>query len=201
MIRVAVVDRHPTVRAGLDAILGAQPDMVAVGGAAGGRELWPLLHRVRPAVVVLDADPLGGALELCLQMKAGLARPRVVLHASEVRTAAIVPARLAGADGIVDKAADARELLHAIRTAAGGESALPRITPRLQTDAAMRLAPQDRAIFAMRLAGTSAVDIAATMRLDAEALEARTAAILATLSRPELVVVGEHPAPVAAVQR
>jgi DNA-binding NarL/FixJ family response regulator len=87
-------------------------------------------------VVVLDAHPLGDALALCLQIKAGLARPRVVLFASEVRTAAIVPARLAGADGIVDKTADVRELLHAIRAAAGGESALPRITPRLQTDAA-----------------------------------------------------------------
>jgi DNA-binding NarL/FixJ family response regulator len=200
MIRVAVVDRHPTVRAGLDTILGAQPDMVAVGGAADGRELWPMLHRVRPAVVVLDADRLADALGLCLQMKAGLVRPRVVLFASQVRTAAIVPASLAGADGIVDKAADVRELLHAIRTVTSGDSALPRITPRLQTDAALRLAPQDRAIFAMRLAGTSAADIAATMRLDAEALEARTAAILATLAGPELVVVGEHPAPVAAVR-
>jgi DNA-binding NarL/FixJ family response regulator len=200
MIRVAVVDRHPTVRAGLDAILGAQPGMVAVGGAAGGRELWPLLHRARPAVVVLDAHPLGDALRLCLQIKAGLVRPRVVLHAPEVRTAAIVPARLAGADAIVDKTADVRELLHAIRTVAGGESALPRITPRLQTDAALRLAPQDRAIFAMRLAGTSAPDIAATVGLGTEALEARTAAILATLTEPEPRVVGEYAAPVAAVE-
>jgi DNA-binding NarL/FixJ family response regulator len=182
MTRVAIVDRHPTVRAGLDAIVTAQPDLLAAGCAADACELWPLLHRVRPDVVVLDGHPLGDALGHCLQMKAGLLRPRVVLFASDVRTGAIVPATLAGADGIVDKAAEVRELLHVIRTVAGGEPALPRITPRLQTDAAQRLAPQDRAIFAMRLAGTSAADIAATVRLAAHELDARIAAILATLS-------------------
>lgn len=142
MIRVAVVDRQPTVRAGLDAILAGQPDLVAVGGAGHARELWPLLRRVRPDLVVLDGPTLGEALALCLQLKAGLVRPHVVLFASAVRTGAIVPATLAGADGIVDKAADVRELLHVIRTVAGGERALPRITPRLQADAAQRLAPR-----------------------------------------------------------
>ena len=201
MIRVAVVDRQPTVRAGLDAILAGQPDLVAVGGAGHARELWPLLRRVRPDLVVLDGPTLGEALALCLQLKAGLVRPHVVLFASAVRTGAIVPATLAGADGIVDKAADVRELLHVIRTVAGGERALPRITPRLQADAAQRLAPQDRAIFAMRLAGTSAADIAATVRLAALELHARIAAILATLAGPARRVAGGDPAPLAAVQR
>ena len=201
MIRVAVVDRQPTVRAGLDAILAGQPDLVAVGGAGHARELWPLLRRVRPDLVVLDGPTLGEALALCLQLTAGLVRPHVVLFASAVRTGAIVPATLAGADGIVDKAADVRELLHVIRTVAGGERALPRITPRLQADAAQRLAPQDRAIFAMRLAGTSAADIAATVRLAVHELHARIAAILATLAGPARRVAGGDPAHVAAVQR
>jgi DNA-binding NarL/FixJ family response regulator len=119
MIRVAIVDRHPTVRAGLDAILGAQPDMVVVGGAA---------------------------------------------------------------DAIADKAGDVRELLQSIRTVARGEGALPRITPRLQTDAALRLEAEDHAIFAMRLAGTAPGDIAATIGLSAREVDVRSAAILAALA-------------------
>jgi DNA-binding NarL/FixJ family response regulator len=180
MIRVAVVDRQPAVRAGLDAIISAQPDLVAVGGAADARELWPLLHRARPDVVVLDASTGPEALALCLWVTSRLLGPRVVLFAIDVSSDAIVPAALAGADAL-DKAADVRELLHAIRTVAHGERALPRITPRLQKDAARRLAPRDHAIFAMRLAGTAPGDIAATIGLTAGELDARSTAILAAL--------------------
>jgi len=182
MIRVAIVDRHATVRAGLEAILGAQPDMVAVGAAAGARDLWPVLHRARPDVVVLDASPGPDALALCLQITSRLLGPRVVLFANDLSNDAVVPAALAGADAIADKAGDVRELLHAIRAVARGEDALPRITPRLQNDAALRLAPQDHAIFAMRLAGTAPGDIAATIGLTTRELDVRSAAILAALA-------------------
>jgi DNA-binding NarL/FixJ family response regulator len=185
MIRVAIVDRQPALRAGLDAIIGAQPDLVAVGGAADARELWPLLHRARPDVVVLDASPAPEALALCLQIKSRLLGPRVVLFATEVASEAIVPAALAGADAIADKATDVRELLHAIRAVARGEHALPRFTPTLQSRAAARLSLSDRAIFAMRLAGTPQSEIAATVGLSVHDLDARTTAILATLSSYE----------------
>jgi DNA-binding NarL/FixJ family response regulator len=182
MIRVAIVDRHPTVRAGLEAILGAQLDMVAVGGAADRRELWPLLHRARPDVVVLDASPGPEALALCLQITSRLLAPKVVLFASDVRHDRIVPAALAGADGIADKTGDVRELLQSIRAVARGEGALPRITPRLQNDAALRLEAHDHAIFAMRLAGTAPGDIAATIGVTAREVDVRSAAILAALA-------------------
>jgi DNA-binding NarL/FixJ family response regulator len=182
MIRVAVVDRQPTVRAGLDAIVAAQSDLVAVGGAADARELWPLLHRARPDVVVLDASPAPEALALCLQVKSRLLGPRVVLFGAAVTSEAIVPAALAGADAIADKAADVRDLLHAIRAVARGEHALPRFTPRLQAQAAARLSLGDRAIFAMRLAGTAQSEIAATVGMSVHDLGARTTAILAALS-------------------
>ena len=188
-IRVAIVDRHPTVRAGLDAIIAAQPDLVAVGSAADARELWPLLHQARPDVVVLDASPGADALALCLQIKSRLLGPRVVLFATEVTCAAIVPAALAGADALADKAGDVRELLHAIRAVARGEHALAHFTPRLQAQAAARLSLADRAIFAMRLAGTAQREIAATVGLSVHDLDARTTSILATLSN------GEEPAP------
>lgn len=200
MIRVAIVDRQPAVRAGLDAIVAAQPDLVAVGGAPDDRALWPLLHRARPDVVVLDASPAPEALALCLWVKSRLLAPRVVLFADAVTSDAIVPAAVAGADAIADKAADVRELLHAIRTVARGDSALPRFTPGLQAQAAARLSLADRAIFAMRLAGTDQSDIAATVGLSVDDLEARTVAILATLSAREAPS-ATAPAPARALPR
>jgi hypothetical protein len=44
--RVAILDPHPAVRAGLEAMLPA--DLVPVGSAAERRQLWPLLYRTDP---------------------------------------------------------------------------------------------------------------------------------------------------------
>ena len=90
----------------------------------------------------------------------------------------IVPAAFAGADALVDKRCSPAELVAAIR----GDNPLPVITPRLQRHAAEQLSGTDRAILAMRLAGTPDRDIAATVGLDPRALAARNAAIVSVLS-------------------
>ena len=44
MVRVLVVDDHPAPRAGLSAVLDAEPELVYVGASAGDDEsLWPAL--------------------------------------------------------------------------------------------------------------------------------------------------------------
>jgi hypothetical protein len=45
MIRVLVVDDHPVLRAGLEAVLRAEPGFVCVGVAADGAEMSRVLHR------------------------------------------------------------------------------------------------------------------------------------------------------------
>jgi DNA-binding NarL/FixJ family response regulator len=182
MIRIAVLDRRPAVRAGIEATLHAAPGLVSAGAAAGRHDLWPLIHRTRPDVVVLEHEPGAcDALGLCLRVKARIPAPRVVLVAAAADDRLVVPATFAGADAVVDSAADLRELLHAIRVVAGGGRVMPAITPRLQTQAAARLAPRDRAIFAMRLAGTPAAEIAATVGLTPRRLAGRVQAIVAAL--------------------
>ena len=129
MIRVAILDPHPAMRAGLEAILRERRGIVPVGAAADRHALWPLLYRTDPDVVIVDQ------LQLCLTVRARHPRPRVVLYAAGAGFDAIVPAAFAGAAAIVDKACGTHELLAAIR----GERALPAITPRLQRRAAARL--------------------------------------------------------------
>jgi DNA-binding NarL/FixJ family response regulator len=175
---VAILDLHPIARAGFEAVVRAQPDLAFAGSAAGVRELQPILYRARPDVVLVDR------LGPCMWLRAKLLAPRVILCATDPRTELIVPAALAGVDAIVDRAADLRELLHAIRTVARGESIVPRITPRLQSRAGARLGTQDRAIFAMTLSGTSRTDIARVTGLGPGELESRLAAIVARLATP-----------------
>jgi DNA-binding NarL/FixJ family response regulator len=181
--RVVVLDRHPAFRLGVDAFLKAEPDIEPVGSAADTRDLWPLLKRIAPDVVLVDHQPdRPDRLALCLRIQAR-SRARVIICASDPEPDLIVPAALAGVDAIVDKADDPRALLAAIRSVAAGEPTRPHLTPQLQAAAAARLAPEDRAVFAMRLAGTDAGDIAAVAGFPVAEHDARLAMIIVALCR------------------
>jgi DNA-binding NarL/FixJ family response regulator len=176
MTRVAVLDRHPAVRAGLHALLQAQPGFASAGCAGGASELLPLLYRADPDILVLDEPAL------VRRVKTEAPRTRVVLYLPEPAPETLLAAAIAGADGVVDKAAEPRELLAALRAVARGERLLPSVPLRLRARAAARLDPRDRPIFAMRLAGTSPRDIANVVGMTVAALNARVQAIVAQLS-------------------
>lgn len=53
-IRVLIADDHVTVREGLAAIIGRQPDMVVAAEAANGRECVDRWMECRPDVALLD---------------------------------------------------------------------------------------------------------------------------------------------------
>ena len=53
-LSVLVVDDHPVVRAGLRAMIDAQPDMETVAEAANGEEAIDLFRRHRPAITLMD---------------------------------------------------------------------------------------------------------------------------------------------------
>jgi len=164
MTRIAILDPHPAIRAWLETML--PPDLSPVGSAADRRELWPLLYRTDPDVVVLGAPD---ALPLCLQICARC-DARVVVYAP----APAVLAAFAGAHAVVHPTAPLHELLRALRSP---QALLPPLTPRMQRRAAARLAPLDRAILAMTLAGTPAAEVATTVGLTRVQLAARKAAI------------------------
>jgi DNA-binding NarL/FixJ family response regulator len=126
MIRVLVVDDHPVLRAGLEAVLRAEPGFRCVGGAADGAAMWVLLRRTRPDVVVLD-HRLGDedGIELCRALRAEAEPPSVLLYTADPNTALERLALEVGASGLVDKAIDVGALFDAIRVAGrrtGGSS-------------------------------------------------------------------------------
>jgi DNA-binding NarL/FixJ family response regulator len=119
MIRVLVVDDHPVLRAGLEAVLRAEPGFRCVGGAADGDAMWRLLRRTRPDVVVLD-HRLGDedGIELCRALRTEPVPPAVLLYTADPNAPLERSALAAGASGLVDKAVDVDELFDAIRVAA-----------------------------------------------------------------------------------
>jgi DNA-binding NarL/FixJ family response regulator len=118
MIRVLVVDDHPVLRAGLEAVLRAEPGFRCVGAAADGDAMWRLLRRTRPDVVVLDhrLGPEDG-VELCRALRAEPVRPAVLLYTADPTNELRDEALAAGAAGIVDKAVGVDVLFDAIRLA------------------------------------------------------------------------------------
>ena len=119
MIRVLVVDDHPVLRAGLEAVLRAEPGFVPVGGAADGRQLEELLGRTGADVVVLDRhleDEDG--LELCRDLRARPDAPEVLLYTANTDADLEVAARAAGAFAVIEKGANVDRLFDAVRLAA-----------------------------------------------------------------------------------
>jgi DNA-binding NarL/FixJ family response regulator len=182
MIDVAILDDHPAVRAGLEAILAPEPDLRPVGFASREDELWPVLTRTRPAIVVLGVHhPERDGLSLCLHIKRQREPPSVVLYSAYTPTAQVVAAAVAGADAIVNKSSPFGTLLEAIRAVAPPSRSAPVVSPRMRAEAAARLDPSDHAILAMRLAGSPPPEIATTLGVPESAVADRIAAILERL--------------------
>jgi DNA-binding NarL/FixJ family response regulator len=185
MPRIAVVDPQPAVRAGLALLLRGEPGLVPVGAATGSADAAELLARERPDVVLLEPGLLDGdGIALCRRLTAEADAPRVILYTAKLDTEIELLARVAGARGLVDKAAAPTELFEAIRTVARGGSALPALT-RAQLDAAAhRVEPDDLAVLAMLVDGTPAADVAATLHMDRRRSARRIERVIGRLRHP-----------------
>jgi DNA-binding NarL/FixJ family response regulator len=182
MITVAIVDDHHAVRLGLRAALLSEPGLEPVGSAANGAETEVLLYRTRPDVVLLDYHmPGADGLSLCRRIKSDVPAPGVVLYSGFADPAMTVPAIVAGADAIVHKGGQTRELFDAIRRAARGDWALPPVSEPLLEAAGQALDPEDLPLLGMLVNRTRPPDIAMTMRLGREELDERIAGMLSRL--------------------
>jgi two-component system response regulator DesR len=183
-LRVAVVDRHPAMRAGIEAILERTRGVEVVAAAGGNAEA---LVRMAPDVVMIeDAPGSANGVALAGELKALGPAPKVLLHADRPGAVHVATAMLADADGVLDITAHPREMVEAVRTVAAGGTAFPELGARELRALAQRLPPEDHAILAMRLAATPRREISDTLRIDGRALRRRVAAMIARLRAPRL---------------
>jgi DNA-binding NarL/FixJ family response regulator len=136
-IRVLLVDDHPVVRAGLRALLEAEPDLEVVGEADGGVPAISLARKLRPNVVVTDLLlPDVDGVAVTQSIRAELPDTQVVVLTSvSEEDASVVRAVRAGAIGYVLKDAETDVLVQTIRSAAEGQAHLsPRAAARLMRE-------------------------------------------------------------------
>jgi DNA-binding NarL/FixJ family response regulator len=182
MTRVVVIDPQPAIRAGLAMLLRAEPGLVPVGSAVGARDGLDMVASQRPDVVLLDPQLLDGdGLGTCRRIRALDPAPRVVLYSAGGDPSLPVTARVAGADGLLDKAAPAEELFEAIRVVARGQTWLPPLDREQLDAAAHRVDAEDLALLAMLMDRTEPSDVAATLRLDRRKVARRVERLLGRL--------------------
>jgi DNA-binding NarL/FixJ family response regulator len=118
---------------------------------------------------------------LCRRIKSHVPAPAVVLYSAFADPTMTVPAIVAGADAIVHKGGQTRELFDAIRETARGSKALPPVSEPLLEAAGQVLDPQDLPLLGMLVNRTPPVEIAATLRIERAELNRRITAMLTRL--------------------
>lgn len=182
MIRLALLDDHPAVLVGLQRVIEQEADIVIVGAAPTAPELALQLGDRRADVLVVDHDVArSDGLSQCRRIKDRPQPPAVIVYSAFARQALALPARVAHADAVVDKAGPVSSLLEAIRTVARGETMLPPV-PRVAYDAATaRLDDEDLPVFAMLLDGETVPAIAEALRGDTDEIAWRAQRIIGRL--------------------
>ncbi len=183
MIRTAVIDDHPAVRAGLRTILEASGECALVAEADGADEtVWPLLDAARPDIVLVDYHlPRHNGLLLCHRIKRASPPPKVLVYTAYASPQLAVPAMIAGADGLIGKGARAAELLAVIKVVMAGTRLIPRVAALTFDDVCADLVGDDRRLARMLVAGAAEDQVARHFRRTSADVSDRVRQILAAI--------------------
>jgi DNA-binding NarL/FixJ family response regulator len=187
MIRIFLVGSPDAMTTGLGDVLNRDPTLMCVGAARDKYELWPVLDRTEPDVVILDHHLERQPCVLpCIHIKARPNPPRVLIRSTLADGRLALAAMIAGADGLVPTNATAQELTDAIRQVSAGRRVMPKITLPILLDAQETLGPEDWPIVAMLLNDTLRRGAALTLRIDDGSLGRRIESILGRLTAQPL---------------
>jgi len=135
-IHILIADDHGVLRAGLHALLDAEPDMQVAGEATDGHETLRLARELRPDVVLLDISMPGpGGIEITRELKDAQPDTRVLILTVHEDENLLQKAIHAGASGYVTKRAIKTELINAIHAVWRGDLYIhPTMTRALLAD-------------------------------------------------------------------
>ena len=202
-IEVLLADDHGVVRAGLRALLEAQPDIIVVAEVADGPTAVAETLRQRPTVVIADLSMPGGGLETIREITALNLPTRVLVLTVHAEERYLLPVLEAGGSGYVRKSSAHTDLLDAIRTVARGEvfldpaatktllrGYLGRVNTGEELDLGEVLSERERAVVKLTAEGNTAQQAADILSLSPKTVETyrhRAMQKLGLTNRAELV--------------
>ena len=185
MIRVLIVDDHPALRAGVWSMLRVEPGLQPAGAVSGADDALEHTAAVRPYVILVDYRlPGENGLLLCHRLRELDDPPRVLMYSGYPEAELAVPALLARANGVLSKAAPPDTFVDAIRDVARGRAVFPDIGPERLQASASRLDVDDLPILGMLVERTPLSEVAATLGLSPDQLDARLHAMIKRLAPP-----------------
>jgi two-component system response regulator NreC len=183
-IRVLLVDDHAIFRAGIRALLQAEPGVAVIGEASTGEEGIRRAAELRPDVVVMDLSMPGmGGLDATRRIAAETGA-RVLILTMHAEQEHLVPVLEAGASGYVTKDSADVELADAVRVVARGEVFLYPGAARLliqglrtrrdgsAADGPLRrVSARERTVLTLTAEGYSAAEIGGRLELSPKTVE------------------------------
>jgi len=195
MIRVALVDDHPVVLSGLEAVLRTVEDVEVVARGRTLGEARAIAERPDVDVLLLDVRlPDGNGLELV----AGVAErsgPAVLILSSFLSRQYVAAAVRFGAQGFLLKTTPLEELVAAIRRIAVGGTAFAPDYVREARTGFVNLTSRERQIIELVITGRSNDEIAAELHTSRKTIEVHLSRMyerFEVMTRLELAMRADH---------
>jgi len=167
MIRVLIVDDHPTLRAGLHGLLFAEPGIVPVGTSDSAEDALAQVGGHTPDVVLADYHlPDRNGLLLGWELKQLQTPPRVVIYSAFADPQLSLAAAVSGLDAVLDKNSPVEAIFETLRAVVAGRTRIGPIPPHVMRAGASLIDPQDQSIFGLAVSGEPAEEIAAVLGMD-----------------------------------
>ena len=135
MIRVAIIDDHPMVRAGLKQFLEDQIDISVVAEASNGRQALDIVRNGGVDVMVMDiAMPDQSGVDALIAIRARNAELPVLILSGFAELHYATTLLRQGANGYLNKDCDPQDIVSAIRTVARGRKYITPAVAELLAD-------------------------------------------------------------------
>lgn len=198
MIRVAVIDDHMVVRAGIKYMIESASDMTFAGEYGGGVGAADFVMQTLPDVTLLDVRmPERDGIAVLQDILARDARARVVMLTTSDTEEDVYQSIEHGALGYVMKDSPIDEILEAIRAARRGEVTMSDEVRRLyETRQGMKgLSPRERQVIACAAEGLGNREIGERLGISENSVKMHLKRIYFKLSaadRAEAVIIAQR---------